>query len=399
MSSAILDWANLFVRWFHVVVGIGWIGTSFFFMFLDAHLTAMLGADRHSSGEAWLIHSGGFYHVEKRKYLAPARITELHWFKWEAYLTGLSGLTLLTIVYYLGGSGFMVDPAIANLSQTEAVGIGAGTIAGGWLIYELMWRSPLNRLENAMNAVCFVMLVGIAWGLTHLLSGRAAYMHVGAMMGIIMVANVLFVIQPGQRRMVRANLAGQVPDPAWGNAAKQRSVHNNYMTLPVLFVMISNHFPATYGQRWNWAILIALFLIGAAMRHYLNIYDRGGRSAPYILAGAVVAVIALALVTAVPMSGGAITASAGVHIDYAQVHSVIEQRCAQCHSSHPTDDMFHDAPNGVKFDTPQQVAGMVDKIKLRVVDTETMPFGNKTAMTENERRLIGTWIAEGAPLD
>lgn len=194
MSSVILEWANLFVRWFHIIVGIGWIGTSFFFIYLDAHLTTALGGSKHSGGKIWLIHSGGYYEVEKLKYVPPTKIPELHWYKWEAYLTGLSGITLLFIVYYLGGSGFMVDPSVADISQVEAVGIGIVTLAGGFGIYELIWRSPLNRFEGLMNLICLGLLMSIAWGLTHVLSGRAAYMHVGAMMGIIMVANVLFVI-------------------------------------------------------------------------------------------------------------------------------------------------------------------------------------------------------------
>jgi uncharacterized membrane protein len=247
-----------------------------------------------------------------------------------------------------------------------------------------------------MNLICFALLVAIAWGLTHVLSGRAAYMHVGAVMGIIMVANVLFVIQPGQRRMVRANAAGQVPDPAWGGAAKQRSIHNNYMTLPVIFVMISNHFPNTYGQRWNWAILIALFIIGAGVRYFLNTFDRGGKAAPYVLGGAVVGALALAFVTSVPMRGGAAT---GERVSFAQADAVFAHRCVQCHSARPTDDMFHEPPNGVKFDTKQQIAGMLAKIKLMAVDTNAMPLGNKTGMTDQERIVLGAWIAEGAPLD
>ncbi len=396
MSPVFLEWANLFVRWFHIVVGIGWIGTSFFFIHLDAHLRAAADGAKHGAGKIWLIHSGGYYEVEKLKYVPPGKIPELHWYKWEAYLTGLSGITLLFIVYYLGGSGFMVDPAVAEIAQPEAVAIGIVAIAGGWALYELIWRSPLNRLEGVMNLGCFALLIAIAWGLSHVLSGRAAYMHVGAMMGVIMVANVLFVIQPGQRRMVRANAAGQVPDPAWGGAAKQRSVHNNYLTLPVVFVMISNHFPNTYGQKWNWAILIALFIVGGGVRYFLNTYDRGGRAAPYVLGGAVVAAIALALVTSVPMSSGA---PATERVAFAQVHGVIAERCMQCHSAHPTDDTFREPPNGVKLETPQQIAGVVAKIKLMAVDTNAMPLGNKTGMTANERALLGNWIAQGAPLD
>jgi uncharacterized membrane protein len=396
MSSVILEWANLFVRWFHIIVGIGWIGTSFFFIHLDAHLTARFGGSKHSGGKIWLIHSGGYYEVEKLKYIPPDKIPELHWYKWEAYLTGLSGIVLLFIVYYLGGSGFMIDPSVADLTQPEAVGIGIATLVGGFAIYEAIWRSPLNRFEGLMNLVCVALVIAVAWGLTHLLSGRAAYMHVGAMLGIIMVSNVLFVIQPGQRRMVRANAAGQVPDPAWGNAAKQRSVHNNYITLPVVFVMISNHFPNTYGQKWTWVILLALFLVAAGVRYFLNTFDRGGKAAPYVLAAAVVGAIALALVTSVPLNGGAAT---GARVTFNQVDAVIAHRCVQCHSARPTDDAFHEAPNGVKFDTKQQIAGVLAKIKLMAVDTNAMPLGNKTGMTDRERALLGAWIAEGAPLD
>jgi uncharacterized membrane protein len=395
MSSDFLEWANLFVRWFHVIVGIGWIGTSFFFMALDAHLTAAADGKRHSAGKIWLIHSGGYYEVEKLTYVPPGRIPYLQWYKWEAYLTGISGLTLLFIVYYFG-SGLMVDPSVAAIGHWAAVGIGIAAIAGGWALYELIWRSPLNRLDGVMNLVCFLILIGIAWGLSHVLSGRAAYMHVGAMMGIIMVANVVFVIMPSQRRMVRANRAGQVPDPAWGHAAKQRSVHNNYLTLPVIFVMISNHFPNTYAQKWNWAILIALFLIGAGVRYFLNTHDRGGRAAPYVLGGAIVAAIALALVTTVPMSGAVAPVR---QVSFAAADAVIGHRCVECHSAHPTDGVYRAAPMGIKFDTKQEIASLVAKIKLMAVDTDAMPLGNKTGMTRHERALLGAWIAEGAPID
>ncbi|MGH6990091.1 MAG: urate hydroxylase PuuD [Stellaceae bacterium] len=395
MSSDFLEWANLFVRWFHVIVGIGWIGTSFFFMALDAHLTLAANAKKHSTGKIWLIHSGGYYEVEKLDYVPPGQIPFLHWFKWEAYLTGISGLMLLFIVYYFGG-GLMVDPNVAHIGHWESVGIGIAAIAGGWALYEVIWRSPLNRFEGLMNLFCFLLLVAMAYGLSLVLSGRAAYMHVGAMMGIIMVANVLVIIQPSQRRMVRANRAGQVPDPAWGHAAKQRSVHNNYLTLPVVFVMISNHFPNTYAEKWNWAILIALFLVGAGVRYFLNTYDGGSRVAPYVLGGAVAAAIVLALVTTVPMSGGAVLRQ---HVSFAEADAVIGHRCVECHSAHPSDNVYHQAPMGIRFDTAHEIAGLVPKIKLMAVDTEAMPLGNKTGMTPHERALLRAWLAEGAPLD
>jgi uncharacterized membrane protein len=245
------------------------------------------------------------------------------------------------------------------------------------------------------------LLVGVAYGLTHLLSGRAAYIHVGALLGTLMAANVWLVIQPAQRRMFAANRAGAVPDPSWGAKAKQRSVHNNYMTLPVIFAMISSHYPGTYGHPYNWAILIVLFLAGAGVRHFLNAYEGAGQAAGWVLAASLAAVIALAVVTASPPRRGAATSGAAGagSVSFGQARVVFEERCLSCHSTHPKDDLFREPPNGVAFDTPEQIKRLADRIRVRVVDTRTMPLANKTGMTEDERALIGRWIAEGAPLD
>ena len=401
MSPVITEWLSLVLRWFHVLVGIGWIGTSFFFIWLDAHLTPRKAASEHSVGEIWLFHSGGYYEVEKRRFVPVEVLPALHWFKWEAYLTWISGFALLVIVYYLGGGAYLIDRSVADLSQASAIALGVGSLAIGWLVYDALWRSPLARSEPLASAISLVLLVGAAYGLAHLLSGRAAYIHVGALLGTLMAANVWLVIQPAQRRMFAANRAGEVPDPRWGAKAKQRSVHNNYLTLPVVFAMISGHYPGTYGHPYNWAILIALFLAGAGVRHFLNTYEGAGRAAGWVLAASLAAVVALAIVTASPPGGSATTggAASGTSVSFALAHAVLDERCLSCHSAHPKDDLFREPPNGVAFDTPDQIKRLVDRIKLRVVDTRTMPLANKTGMTEEERVLIGRWIAEGAPLD
>jgi uncharacterized membrane protein len=399
MSGIITEWLNLLIRWLHIVVGIGWIGTSFFFIWLDAHLAPKPGAARGSVGEIWLFHSGGFYEVEKKLVVPVEVLPSLHWFKWEAYLTWITGVLLLIVVYYLGGGVFLIDPEQSPIGLLAAVLIGLGTLALGWLVYDFLWRSPLGHNPPLATAISFLLLAGVAFGLTQLFSGRAAYMHVGALLGTIMAANVWRVIQPAQRQMYRVNLSGGEPDLALSKAAKLRSTHNNYMTLPVIFVMVSNHFPSTYGNAYNWLVLLVLFLGGAGVRHYLNIHDRDKRAGGVVLALSAAAFVGLIAFTALPSYRRATAAAGGERVAFAEVRPIIVERCVSCHSARPTDDVVTQAPNGVTFDTPAQIRGFVDKIHQRVVETDTMPLGNKTGMTEAERAVIGRWIAEGAPLD
>ncbi|HXY99428.1 MAG TPA: urate hydroxylase PuuD [Stellaceae bacterium] len=399
MSGIITEWLNLLLRWLHIVVGIGWIGTSFFFIWLDAHLSPKPGAARGSVGEIWLFHSGGFYEVEKKLVVPTEVLPSLHWFKWEAYLTWISGVLLLIVVYYLGGGVFLIDPEQSSIGLPAAVLIGLGTLALGWLIYDFLWRSPLAQKPALAAAISFLLLAGLAFALTRVFSGRAAYMHVGALLGTIMAANVWRVIQPSQREMYRVNLTGGEPDAALSKAAKLRSTHNNYMTLPVIFVMVSNHFPSTYGNVYNWLVLLVLFLAGAGVRHYLNIHDRDPRAGGVVLALSAAAFIGLIAFTALPSYERATAAAGAGRVAFAEVRPIIVERCVSCHSAKPSDDVVTQAPNGVTFDTPAQIKGFADKIEARAVATDTMPLGNKTGMTETERVVIGRWIAEGAPLD
>lgn len=274
-----LDWLNLIVRWLHVVTGIAWIGASFYFVWLDNTIRPPApGSDlakKGVSGELWAVHGGGFYNPQK--YLvAPAELPkELHWFKWEAYSTWLSGFALLTIVYYFNAQAMMVDKSVADLTSWQAVGIGLGSLLLGWTVYDLLCRSKLGQHDVAFGVVMFAFLSASAWVLNHFLSGRAAYIHVGAMIGTIMVANVLMLIIPGQRKMVAAMAAGGKPDPIHGLRAKQRSVHNNYFTLPVLFIMISNHYAMTYRHQHAWAVLAVMMAAGVFIRHFFNLRHKG----------------------------------------------------------------------------------------------------------------------------
>lgn len=391
------EWLNLAVRWFHLIAGISWIGSSFYFMWLDASLEAPPTAKKGVEGELWMVHSGGFYQVEKRL-IAPGEMpATLHWFKWEAMLTLLSGLCLVAIVFYATGGNLLIDPAVAALTPLQAIGISAGGILVAWLIYDALWQSRLGAGEGKpATVISFLMLIGAVYGFCHLLSGRAAFVHVGAMLGTIMVLNVWVRILPAQQKMIDATKAGQKPDFTHGLRAKKRSVHNSYVTLPVLFMMLSNHFPSTYGSKWAWIVLGLLIFIGAGIRHVMIVRMKN-QPGTWWLAPVLVALVAAIALTA-PKDDKA-TATTGPHVPFAEVRGILATRCQPCHSAHPTDDTFKTAPNGVMFDAPGQLKPWLDAIKVRVVATKTMPLANKTAMTDAERAVIGTWIDQGAPLD
>jgi uncharacterized membrane protein len=393
-----LEWLNLLVRWLHVVAGIAWIGASFYFVWLDNTIRPPAPgselANKGVSGELWAVHGGGFYNPQK--YLvAPATLPrELHWFKWEAYATWLSGFALLTIVYYLNAQAMMVDHAVADLASWEAVAIGLGSLVLGWTIYDLLCRSPLGRHDLALGVAMFLFLTGAAYVLTHLLSGRAAYIQVGAMIGTIMAANVLMVIIPGQRRMVAAMRAGARPDPSDGVKGKQRSVHNNYFTLPVLFIMISNHYAMTYRNPHAWAVLATIMAAGVFIRHFFNLRHKGRTEWKYPAIG-VALLLALAVAIA-PAPPRAAIHAADPAAQFAQVRNIIDQRCVACHSSHPTQPGFASAPAGVMLDDPRAIRQNAGRIYQQAVQLKAMPLANLTNMTDEERARIGAWFASGA---
>jgi uncharacterized membrane protein len=311
--------------------------------------------------------------------------------------TWVSGIFLLAIVYYMGGAAYMIDPTVAQLSAPVAIAIGVGTLVGGWFVYDLLWRSPIGKNTPLAFGISFALLIGIAFGLAQWLSGRAAYIHIGALMGTLMTGNVWLYIVPSQRGLVAATKAGQPQDPALSNAAKQRSIHNNYMTFPVLFIMISNHYPITYGSQWNWLILAVLMVGSALIRHFMNIRFTYGPWLRWAAGAGIVAMAAVVLLTARPARTPSATA-AEVPVSFAAVQALIGRRCVVCHSAHPTDDIFTVAPAGVMFDTPAQIAAMAPRINERAFVSRTMPFNNKTGITDSERDLLGRWFAQGAKI-
>ena len=395
MSAHLEQWLNLALRWAHVITGIAWIGTSFYFNWLNSRLAPPELPEPGVAGELWSVHGGGFYRVVKYT-VAPGELPRtLHWFKWEAYATWLTGFALLVLVYYLGAASFLVDPRGARLSPGGGVAVGVATLIVSWLVYDALCRSPLGVRPSALGATLFVLATALAWGLAQLLSPRAAYLHVGAAIGTIMAANVLMVIIPAQREMVAALTAGRPPDPARGQQGALRSLHNNYLTLPVLFIMVSSHYPATYGHKLNWAILAGLSVIGVAMRHWFNLRNQGQRNV-WILPAAALALVALALVTA-PRSGPAL-ATVGGGVSFADVRLIVARRCAGCHSSAPTTSGIPAAPLGVRLDTPDEIRANASRILAVAVEAQTMPLGNLTGMTPEEREVVGIWIRAGAVL-
>lgn len=388
MEAFLLDWLNLLVRWLHFITGIAWIGSSLYFIWLDDHLLAPREADaaaRGVSGELWSVHGGGFYHAQKYK-VAPAVLPDhLHWFKWEAYATWLSGVFLLGLIYFVGAEVYLIDRSVAELSVTAAIGIAVVFIVGGWLIYDLLCKSPLAKNANVFALVLLILSGLLAWGLCELFSGRAAYILFGSVLGTIMVANVFFVIIPGQKQMVAATARGEVADPGAGIRAKLRSVHNTYFTLPVLFVMTSNHFAMTYSHDYNWVILIAISVAGALIRIYFVARHKGNAS-PW---SAVLAVVLLAAVVAFmaprPVAGEV------TKVAFDQVQKVIDVHCSNCHSAAPVNPFFPAAPLGVMFDTQQQILADAARIYQQTVVTRVMPIGNLTAITDAERQIIAQW--------
>ena len=382
------EWLDLLVRWLHVVAAIAWIGSSFYFIALDNHLRPPkdeADADLGVGGEAWEIHGGGFYQVQKYR-VAPKTLPEpLHWFKWEAYTTWLSGFGLLIVLYYVNANTYLIDKSVADLRPWEAIAISVALLVAAWVVYDGLCRMIPNDL--ALAGVLLVLVTLAAWGISHLFAGRAEYIQIGAMLGTMMAGNVFFVIIPAHWELIRAKQAGREPDAAAGLRAKQRSVHNNYLTLPVVFTMISNHFPITYGHSYSWLILVALLVIGVWVRHFFNL-RQAGRNAWWIPVTAALAIAAVAVAIRPHGSSG------GTAVPFSQAQAIVQERCVPCHSAHPT--KVDSAPMGIVFDTPKQIQAQASLIQQVAVLTKVMPLGNQTGMTQAERDTLGHWIEQGA---
>ena len=409
MSGAyLLDWFSLIARWAHLIAGISWIGASFYFVWLDDSLAPPADpadAERGVSGELWAVHGGGFYH--NRKYpTGPhgAPLTEdLHWFKWEAYSTWITGVAMLAIVYWAGAATFLIDPAVLALTPPVAIAISFASLLLGYLGYDLLCRAFAARPALLWTSVtAFLLLLDDA--LFHVFGGRAAFIHVGSILGTIMVANVAHVIIPGQKKMLAQIRAGEIPDPRLGQRGKTRSVHNTYLTLPVLFIMISTHYPMTYGGAYGWLVLAAIAAAGVLVRRFFVLTHKHRFvvalpvAAALLLAAVAVAIAphgAAPAATTVPSTAGA--AGAGV-MTYALVEPIVRQRCAVCHAANPTQPGFAAAPAGVLLDTPEHAQANAQRAYAQAVASHAMPLGNITRMTDAERDLLGSWITGGAKI-
>jgi uncharacterized membrane protein len=436
---------DLIVRWLHLIAGIMWVGNSMLFNWLDRNLVRRAGtgvaggtagtggtggaaeapkpagpeagddASRHVGetsrhvgetsrhvGEIWMVHSGGFYQVEK-KFLAPSQMPPiLHWFKWQAYTTWMSGVALLVIVYYLGGGALLVDPGVSAITPEHATLVGLATVFGGLAIYDALWRSPIAKREALATFLSLALLAGAVGWVSTVLSGRAAYIHVGALLGTCMAGNVFLHIIPSQRELVAATIAGRDQDPSLSWRAKQRSIHNNYMTFPLLFLMLSNHFPSTFGNAHRALVLGVIMVMGATVRHVLNVRFTFPHWRPALGATLVAGIATLAFLL-VPLGPSEAekraAAAASPPVSFASAHAIIQERCVHCHSATPKDPVFTTAPNGVIFDSPEQIHRYAERIVVRAVTSKTMPLANRTGMTDDERSVLFRWVAQGAKLE
>ena len=396
LPSLVAEWLQLLLRWAHVIAGILWIGDSFLFMWMDASLEPPSRPRAGAvAGELWMVHSGGFYEVVKRRFLAPDEMPNtLHWFKWQAYTTWLTGLALLAVVFWLGGAGFLEDPGTSALGHGAAVALSAGALVGAWLLYDALWMSPLAHSPRAAAIVSFALLGGAIAGLSATLSGRGAYLTIGALLGTIMAANVWRRIIPAQTQMLAATRAGTAVDVSLGARAKQRSIHNHYLTLPVVFCMLSGHFPSTYGHPWRGLVLALFVVFGIAVKYWMN---HRGRTPLAILAAGILSLVALVALTARPAARAPAAAAPALgEIPFSTVRAIVGRRCTTCHSAHPTNPSFPQAPAGVQLDDPARLRALVERIRVRAVETKTMPLGNMTGMTDAERDTLAAWIAAGA---
>jgi len=396
VETVLTEWLSLVVRWLHVVAGIAWIGSSFYFIHLDLSLKPRSGLPAGVQGDAWQVHGGGFYHMVK--YLvAPTRMPdELTWFKWEAYTTWLSGFALLVIVYYLGAELYLIDKSVLALTAPTAAAIAFGSLLLAWLTYEALCRSPLGKHEVALALVGYVFLVGLTYAFTHVFSGRGAFTQIGALVGTIMVANVFVIVIPNQKKTVAALLAGKDPNPVWGEEAKQRSVHNNYLTLPVVFLMIANHYPLMFATRFNWLIVAIVLAIGPVIRHFFNSRHEGKGSPWWTWGLAAAGMLAVAWLSGLGPRDAA-TGARAEKVDVRAAREAVLSRCSMCHTSAPFWPGVHGPPKGVLLDSADNIARHAHLIEINAVRSNAMPPGNITGMTPEERQVVAAWLAAGAP--
>jgi uncharacterized membrane protein len=390
MPAFILDWLNLIFRWAHLVVGIGWIGTSFYFIALDLSLRKRDNMPEGVYGTAWEVHGGGFYHVEKYLVAPKSLPPDLLWYKWEAYLTWVTGFALLVVQYYWNAGTYLINPSVLPLLPSQAIVISILSLVAGWFIYDGLCRSAIGRHTTTLAVAVFVLIVAAAFVFSQVFSGRGALIHVGAFVGTIMAVNVFGVIIPNQKKVTAALLAGRTPDPALGAVSKQRSVHNNYLTLPVLVMMVSNHYPMLASTGETWLVIALILVIGAGARHFLNRHDAGD---PFTKIWWTLPVTAVALAAAIYVTAPrADPGLAGLQVSEGEVLTVVAKHCVMCHSSRPTHAGFDQPPKGIVLGSIADIRLHADQIMVQAVNGDAMPLGNETHMTKEERRQLGAFL-------
>jgi uncharacterized membrane protein len=395
-QSILTDWGSLIFRWLHIVAAIAWIGSSFYFIHLDLSLKPGGDLPDGVQGGAWQVHGGGFYRIIKYLVAPKAMPDELTWFKWEAYTTWLSGFVLMVIVYYLDAELFLIDKSVFDLTPLQAASFSFGSLVIAWLLYDAACKSGLAKHELPLSVGGYLFLVGLTYAFTHVLSGRGALNQIGAIIGTIMVANVFLIIIPNQKKIVAALLAGQSPDPALGKAGKLRSVHNNYLTLPVIALMMSNHYPLIFATRFNWLIVAILLLLGPVIRHFFNTRHAGGKSPWWVWAVAAAGMFAIAWLSAAgpaAVSTGSLPAATPT---FAQIEEIVATRCSMCHARDPVWGTIATAPKNILLDQPAQIHRHAKLIGKFAAWSSAMPPGNVTEMTGEERSTIAAWLAAGA---
>jgi uncharacterized membrane protein len=384
------EWLNLLIRWAHMVVSIGWIGTSFYFMALDYSLSKRERMNPGVLGTAWQVHGGGFYHVEKYT-VAPATLPDvLHWFKWEAYLTWATGFGLLIVQYYFHAEAFLIDPGVMALEPWQAIAISVASLAAGWFIYDGLCRTKVGENTTLLALSVFALILIAAVLYTKVFSGRGAFIHVGALVGTIMAVNVFGVIVPNQKKMIAQMIAGQTPDPRHGEIGKQRSTHNNYLTLPVLLMMVSQHYPFLFTHPQSWLIVALIIVIGALVRHMLNRLDAGDHWDSYAW---VMPAAAMGLITAIYVTAPATRSTTGGAVSDAEAQAIVGKHCLMCHARNPSHPAFKEPPKNMALESIPEMRRFAQQIYMQTVQNRAMPLGNQTGMTEDERDALGRWVS------
>jgi len=388
-SAFLADWLNLLIRWAHMIAGIGWIGTSFYFIALDQSLKRREKMKEGVMGTAWEVHGGGFYHVEKFT-VAPKELPgDLIWFKWEAYLTWMTGFLLLVVQFYLDADAWMIDPAVMDLESWQAIVISVASLAVGWFVYDGICRSPIGKRTTLLAAVGFIWILAAAYFYSQVFSGRTALIHVGAFIGTLMAANVFVVIIPYQRKITAALLAGQSPDPKFGAIGKQRSVHNTYLTLPVLVTMVSGHYPMLSAHPQTWLIVAFIIVGGACLRHALVSHEVGEPFSGYAWT---LPVVLAALFAAIWLTSPQQRDTSGLDVSDVEVMAIVQKHCVACHAANPKNEGFDAPPKDVVLENIDQLRRHSKQVVQFSVQTRAMPLGNETGMTDEERSQLGAWI-------